>query len=121
MEIWIEFEQGKWRVSPDPARIPRGSHLLWRFRGDSLTARRVRWTIYFAQGNPFVFGGGDAALSAERLAIPTETFRLPEGQHVGVSPIITADAPGDYKYGVRLEDLDEGKELGNEDPLLIVL
>jgi len=120
VEVWIEFEYGKWRISPDPARIKRGSQLVWRFRGDGIDARRVRWTIYFTQLHPLTLGGVGSAISGERLSIPTETFQLPEGQHVGVSPIVTADTAGDYKYGVRLEDLDEGKDLGDEDPLLIV-
>lgn len=120
VEVWIEFEHGKWRISPDPARIKRGSQLLWRFRGDGIDARRVRWTIYFTQVHPLTLGGVGSAISGGRLSIPTETFQLPEGQHVGVSPIVTVDMAGDYKYGIRLEDLDEGKDLGDEDPHLIV-
>ena len=54
------------------------------------------------------------------MAVATETFQLPDGQHVGTSPIITADAPGDYKYGVHLEDVDDNRALGDEDPRLIV-
>lgn len=121
MEIWIEFNQGKWRITPDPAKIHRGGPILWRFRGDSLNARRVRWTIYFDNDHPFSIGADLGAIRAARLAIATETFRLPDGQHVGTSPTVTADEPGHYKYGVRSQDMDEERELGDEDPVLIVL
>jgi hypothetical protein len=120
MEIWIEFNKGKWRVSPDPARIPRGTPLQWRFRGDGLNASHVLWTIYFAQGHPFT-GVERRGISDGPFAFAAETFRLPDQRHVGTSPVITADVPGQYKYGVRLENLDEDRELGDEDPLLIVL
>jgi hypothetical protein len=59
-------------------------------------------------------------VSVARYPAGACTFQLSEGQHVGVSPIVTADTAGDYKYGIRLEDLDEEKVLGDEDPFLIV-
>ncbi len=101
--------------------IPRGTSLLWRFRSDHLDVRRLRWTIYFYEGHPFSYGGRVTPILVESLEIATETFRQPDGQHVGTSPDVTADMPGDYKYGVRLKDLDEDRELGDEDPHLIVI
>jgi len=120
VEIWIEFNRGGRRVSPDPARVRLGAPLWWRFRCDDIYARRLRWTIYFTKGHPFAFGGDPSAIVPSSLVFATETFRLTDRQHVGTSPVITADVPGEYKYGVRLEDLDENREIGDEDPFLEV-
>lgn len=121
MEIWIDFADGEWRTSPDPAEVASGTQIRWRFRGDGLTAQQVRWTIYFRLGHPFNFGDGDAAMPDARLDFATETLRFPDGQHLGTSPIVTADKEGQYKYGVRLNDLDQNTELGDDDPFLIVV
>lgn len=120
MEIWIEFTRRNWRISPDPARVPCGALLWWRFRVDHLKTSRVRWTIYFSENHPFGHESDGGPVFMDRMSIATETLRLPDGQHVGSSPILKADAPGEFKYGVRLHDLDEDRELGDEDPLLIV-
>jgi hypothetical protein len=121
VEIRIEFDKGKWRVSPDPAEVPRGTRVWWRFQSNDLRARRVRWTVYFANGYPFAPGNQLGVLIGDRVALSTDTTKQQDGQHAGTSPEITADAPGDYKYGVRAEDLDEGQQLGDDDPRLIVV
>lgn len=120
MEIWIEFNDGKWRITPDPAKIKRGTPILWRFKADNLNARLVRWTIHFDNRHPFAIIANRRPALATRLAIATETFRLPDGQHVGTSPTIATDEAGHYKYSVRSEDIDEERTLGEEDPMLIV-
>lgn len=101
--------------------MPRGALLWWRFRADSLKSPHVQWTVYFTNGQPYAPGGEGDILRPKRLTVATETLRQEGGQHYGVSPIITADVSGHYKYGVRLEDLKDKSELGDEDPRLIVL
>lgn len=119
MEIWVEFDGGKWRISPDPAKVTRGRRVWWRFRSNYLGVRRVRWTVYFWLRNPFSVPD-QFDMPPERFEISTDTA-LQDGQHIGLSEVLTADTPGDYKYGVRAQNLDEGKDLGDDDPHLIVL
>lgn len=108
-------------MSPDPAVIARGMSLCWRLRGNNLVTRRERWTIYFGQDHLLAFIGGSIKMRAGQLIVDTNTIRLADGQHIGNSPIITVEFPDSYKYGERLEDLDEDRELGDEDPVLTVL
>ena len=121
MEIWVEFTDKSWRISPDPAIVPSGTLVQWRFRADTVDVKHLRWTIYFEQGHPFSFASDTESDLIQKLEFANETLAGPDGQHVGVSTTVTADSPGHYKYGVRLEDVDEEKELGDEDPKLTVL
>lgn len=121
MEIWVEFKDNDWRISPDPVEVHSGTLVQWRFKADSVSAKHLRWTVYFETGNPFRFSRDTTAHIIGRLEFASETLSSPDGQHVGVSTTVTADKPGHYKYGVRLEDVDEEEELGDEDPKLIVL
>jgi hypothetical protein len=43
------------------------------------------------------------------------------GQHAGSTGTVTADDPGNYKYGVRAEDALNQVVLGDGAPRLIVL
>ena len=121
MEILVEFDKGEWRISPDPAEVPRGTRVWWRFQANSLRSPRVRWTVYFANGYPFAAENQPSPIIGGRVALSTDTIKQQNGQHAGTSPVITPDAPGDYKYEVHAEDLDEGQQLGDDDPRLIVV
>lgn len=125
MEIWVEFTDKQWRFSPDPAVVPSGTLLQWRFRVDHTKAKRLRWTVYFDDGHPFSskldFATRTQPDLIRRIKFSNETSVAPDGQHVGVSEAVVADEPGYYKYGVRLHDVDEDTELGDEDPRLVVL
>jgi hypothetical protein len=113
MEIWVEFDShsSKFRISPEPAYVKRGSPVSWRFRADNLSdSARIRWNVYFNDGTPF--GVKTAILSTLSGQIA--------GQHVAATGIVFADETGDYKYGVRAVDLSSGKTLGDDDPTLKV-
>jgi len=112
MEIWVTLERGKWITSPDPATVPRGTNITWRFRSNSIAANAVRWSVLFASGSPF--GSPEFQLS-----VTTEQEK--DGQHTGATDPQPASDPGDYKYSVRAEDAKEKKEIGQDDPRLIVL
>ncbi|GAA6178545.1 hypothetical protein [Sulfitobacter pacificus] len=121
MEVWVEFTDNNRRISPDSVEVHSGTLVQWRFKADSVAAKHLRWTVYFETGNPFRFSRDSAPDAIGRLEFASETLSSPDGQHVGVSTTVTADKPGHYKYGVRLEAVDEEEELGDEDPTLIVL
>lgn len=119
MEIWVEFTKRKLSISPEILRIPRGTRVIWRFLAEDLTYRRLRWTIYFRESHPFVrsfYNGVSGPLS---LDISVDTLPR-DGLHAGASSAEIAVEPGHYKYGVRLNDTAEGRELGDEDPYLLV-
>jgi hypothetical protein len=113
MEIWVEFNSGKFRTSPDPAIVPRGTPIVWRFRADNAAeTARIRWMVYFDRGTPF----GDKS-----PPFATTLSGQVAGQHSAATTIAFADNPGDYKYGVRAEDASSGKQLGDDDPMIVVL
>lgn len=119
MEIWVEFLDGKWRISPDPAEVKHGMPVLWRFRAEGLGAHRVRWSVHFKK-SPFKPQPGSAA--GGPFTIATETTQNENGQHTGSSSSTNTDnRPGDYKYDVRAQDAETDETLGNEDPRLIVV
>lgn len=120
MEIWIEFNDGKMRFSPDPAVVQLGTSVKWRFRGENLMSRSIRWTIYFPDGNPLISTGIHRGLSLSGRDIVTNTRLTRNGQHVGNSLRFKANQPGVFKYGVHVFDLNEEEALGDEDPVLIV-
>jgi hypothetical protein len=110
VEIWVEFDGAKWRISPDPAAVPRGTLVTWRFQASKVTAQQVRWEVYFSHGSPF---------KGQSIAFTTTTG-LSAGQHAGTTGAMSADTPGDYKYGVRAQDPVTQNALGDDDPRLVV-
>jgi hypothetical protein len=110
MEIWAEFDGKSWRFHPDPAIVDQGTPITWRFQNTTLLIPRIRWTAYFDHGAPFRTQG-------DRFSTITSLFF---GQHAGSTGTVTADDPGDYKYGVRAEDALSQAVLGDDDPRLIV-
>jgi hypothetical protein len=109
MEIKVTFDRGKFVFSPDPAVVKRGSLVNWNFQAIGIAYPKLEWTVYFSKGTPFRQG--------IRFVAGTSEVR---GQHAGASPPMTAEDPGDYKYGVRLVDTANQKTLGDDDPRLIV-
>jgi hypothetical protein len=110
MEIWVEFDGAKWSFSPDPAVVSRGTPIMWRFRSIALSIPQVLWTVYFTHGSPFRSQG-------TQFTTTTANF---VGQHTGTTGSVTADDPGEYKYGVRAQDVSNQSTLGDDDPRLVV-
>jgi hypothetical protein len=110
MEIWVTFAHGKLICSPDPAGVQQGTPVTWRFRADELSVPLLRWTVYFNHSSPF--SGQVNQLTADTIPV--------SGQHTRTTGAMSADKPGDYKYGVRVVDSSNQQTLGDDDPRLIV-
>ena len=118
MEISVEFDGRRWRYSPDPAIVDRGTLISWKFQNTTLTTPAIRWTAYFVHGSPF------RAQGIRFFTTTLPTLRQQAGRivavHAGITVAVTAYDPGDYKYGVRAEDTMNRVGLGDDDPRLIV-
>jgi len=152
MEINITFRDGEWLIQPDPATVKVGESITWIVRAERSAVRRLRWTIYFDHGVPFlerpwmVIPMDPVPLNASlRLSLSTITLNTgmssilerdsglarrlqsltQEGQaipdHGGATEPITTERPGTYKYGVKLENVENGELLGDDDPTLFVV
>lgn len=108
MEINVKFDHGKLTFSPDPAVVQRGTPVNWRFQAYGLSFPQLRWVVYFDKGSPF---------RGDHFIVDTPAVG---GQHIGASSKMSADDPGEYKYGVRVVETTNQKTLGNDDPELIV-
>jgi hypothetical protein len=118
MEIVVSLKNGKLSFAPDPAYVSVGELVNWRFRSPIMLPLRrqlpleIRWTIYFPVDLPFRFVGGEILIT---------TKEDPQrGSHDGATPPVSADQPGDYKYGVRAQDAATSAVIDDEDPRLIV-
>ena len=138
MEITVEFRRGQWKVLPDPAVVARNELVQWVVVADILPVQRLRWTIYFRQFPPELFvpwpNGGlrvqpqfgpEAIIRTTTLSmgfgsLPTSERPEPVVNHQGITEPIAVGDPGDYKYGIRVENPENNEVLGDEDPLLIV-
>src|SRR5579871_46421 len=109
MEIKISFDAGKFHTSPDPAQVRQGESVTWRFVATKPDAP-LEWMLYFTHGSPF--GGQSSVLFTETKF---------DGSHSGITEKLSADHPGDYKYGIRLVDSSKHSILGDDDPRLVVL
>lgn len=119
MEIWVEFRKGRLSVSPETAKIVRGSSVTWRFRTEDVLNHSLRWTVYFPSGHPFSRPSKVGAFKGTEFNISIDT-EVQDGQHVGASTPGSVQDRGHYKYGVRLQNPNDNQELGDEDPYLIV-
>ena len=108
MEIKVRFDHGQLIFSPDPAIVQRKTLVSWKFQSNALPSRQLQWIAYFDKGSPF---------RGQGTQFITDT---PAGQQIGTSPAMSADDPGDYKYGVRVVDPVNHQVLGDDDPWLIV-
>lgn len=112
MEIKVTFDHGKLVFDPDPAYVYQGELVSWVFRSTVVgpLGRPLRWTVYLQHGSPFHSQVTDFIADT----LPSQ------GTHSGTAGGMPADDPGDYKYGVRLEDLINKATLADDDPRLIV-
>jgi hypothetical protein len=111
MEIKVTFDHGRLTFSPDPAIVRRGTLVSWRFQTNELPFPQLQWVVYFNKGSPFRDQG-------DQFITDTPVFG---GKHIVTSPEMSADDPGDYKYGVRVVNSANQHELGDDDPRLIVV
>src|SRR5262249_37300509 len=110
MEIKVTLDRGRLTFSPDPAVVQRGSLVSWSFRAIAEGQGSLRWIVYFGKGSPF--RGQDDHFVTDTPPV--------EGRHVGASREMSADEPGEYKYGVRVVDPASPAPLADDDPWLIV-
>jgi hypothetical protein len=115
IEITVTFDHGGLVFSPDPAIVRRGEAVSWRFQASTLPASPLQWTVYFNKGSPFH--------AQDHSHIHQFTARTPSvgRQQIATSQAMSADDPGEYKYGVRVVDAINQTTLGDDDPWLIVL
>jgi len=109
-------------VQPDPVQVLVGEPLYWEFVS-ALPNQRIKWDVYFQKGAPF--GQALNNLTAETALAPDESVErsgpFPNPTHYGLSPSVVPTTPGEYKYGVRAQDVRTQHMLADDDPLLIVL
>jgi hypothetical protein len=133
VDITIVFKDGKWTVHPDPATVKVGTPITWLVRMRSSLVPLLRWIVYFDHGSPFKFNrlrvatrntelgtalirDGGARDALKNAGVSTDEI----ADHDGVIGPISPEEPGDYKYGVRLENAETGERMGDDDPRLIV-
>jgi hypothetical protein len=116
MGIRVQYDY-KLLVHPDPARVTVGEPVEWVFLTSGTgTLDTLVWTVYFDHGSPF-------GILTNRFTVATlkTAIVLPQTtNHIGLVGAVYAALPGDYKYGVRLQDPHSGAILGDDDPRLIV-
>lgn len=104
--VRVTFDGVRMHISPDPKEVSRGDGVEWHVRDNSGDAGRWRWTLYFHHGSPFR-GHPEFVLTTTSGEIGT----LKPGQ---------AMEPGEWKYGIRVENYDTREVRDDEDPYLIV-
>lgn len=111
MRISVEFDANRGFSYPMYAKVKSGNVVSWNFRSISFLPRWLRWTIYFPYDNPFK--------GSEPQIITAETIRG-GSRHIGRTATFIAVEPGEYKYGIKLQEAESGETLGDDDPYLLV-
>jgi hypothetical protein len=106
-EIQVNLSNTHVLISPDPAIVKVGDKLIWKL-GSGLPVK-LRWTVYFHHGSPF----------AREEGYPHRFEASEEARLAQLGPF-SAEDPGDYKYGIRVEDPADDKKLADDDPRLVV-
>lgn len=108
-----------------------GDQIVWIVRWPRSTVNLVRWAIYFT---PFSNLYGMRTITRNTklgtlIALNQEVEKALDGTDVDVNDVADhagtlgpdyADRPGEYKYGINATDAESGKEIGTDDPVLIV-
>jgi hypothetical protein len=137
MDINVTFENGKWITDPQFAIVMRGTKVRWIFRAPTLEVESLRWQVKFHRRKPFEGREDNLAVNTRNTYFGSrrgEQFynyftaieQLGYGEellvnHRGMTPLISADEPGDYKYDLRVADAKTERSLGDEDPWLFVV
>jgi hypothetical protein len=136
MDVTITFENGRWRVDPDPAIVVAGTKVRFVVRTKRSNIRSLDWIIDFKGRSPFIgnttwriktrdshFGDESSAQSRDLRGVINEPASRDDiaYDHRGASAPAGAAEPGDYKYDLRVENAANGETIGQEDPILIVL
>jgi hypothetical protein len=141
VDIIVTFEEGRFRVEPNPAIAPIGTPIFWLFRSLHLSVPRALWVVYFRDRWPFRFAVTfpenrrwlqvatiNSKLGEITLKDPGILDRLRNlgidsrdlANHSGSIGPAVPEEEGEYKYGVRAIDLEAGKDIGDDDPFLII-
>lgn len=115
MVIQVSVREGRRTVfSPDPAIVSVHERVAWAFQlVTSEDVHLLEWTVYFEGLGPFKSAGGPQFISLRTTAIS-------RGSHIGVLNAGPVQAPGEYKYGVRVSVPAAARPLSDDDPYLIV-
>jgi len=96
MNILVQYQNQKWSIDPDPAKVVLGEKVTWLLSWPNSPTRLVRWTIYFG---PF-----------RELDLQTTTgspTSVGNTNHAGVIGPFVAEDPGEYKYGISVTDANK--------------
>ena len=109
-------------ISPDPVVITLGKRIIWNIETDPIVipisekrigmslrmlVKVLRVTIYFNSRSPF---------KKSRYTVLSKS----KGKHTLSIKTEPAKKLGEYKYGVNLKNADNGEEIEDEDPYIIV-
>jgi hypothetical protein len=106
-------------IEPDPVVVLAGEPIYWDFIS-SIANAEISWLVYFEHSAPF--GPAFRALSTQTVhSRPAVAGPVTNATHRGISPSVTAEEPGDHKYGIRASDRTTKTTLADDDPLLKIL
>jgi hypothetical protein len=103
------------RAIPEIAYVGRGTEVHWQIHymlPDEFNYSILRWEIDFGNGSPF--RRKDKLLAKETIQGSGET------PHSGILEAGPAEEEGEFKYAIRVTDLEGGKHISDEDPFLII-
>jgi hypothetical protein len=103
--IEVHFDGHSWKVVPDPARVHRGDLVSWLFQSP-LAHSDIQWSVYFPKKVPF-HNGRELTATSDNSGASTDALATAE--------------EGEFKYDVRAVDKGSQREIGRDDPMLIVL
>ncbi len=121
MQIHVTFFENR-RISlanPDPAKAFVGDSIVWAFDTNVGLPRDLIWMIYFSGSTPFKSKG-----TTFRTVSAGKAQKQRGGSviyvHSALSLPLTAEDPGDFKYGIRVIDSRSNQVLGDDDPYLLI-
>jgi hypothetical protein len=114
MTINVVFNGTRFFVEPNPAVVSRGTPMDWRLYYDGAKSQQVKWTLSFPSGVPFP----RQTSTYQTMAPPIDPATgEPTEAKIDLGPPVRV---GVYKYDVLVEDAATGRDLGNDDPYLII-
>lgn len=120
MDISIEFRDGKWTITPDPAKVYVGESVTWFLSWPKSSIEIVRWKIYFGPFRELDLQTTTPLLTTVSVAAIGNGVVETGASHSGIIGPFVAEDPGEYKYGVSVTNAKTDEDIDDEDPKLIV-
>jgi hypothetical protein len=125
--IPVTFNADRGLTFPEETIASKGDTIRWLLTDENVNRSSINFkeglefAIYFDKKTPFDWAVNSTTMTYPPTAVSNDGLQYQMTPQVQVLAQAVAKEKGDYKYGLRVLDLSEQRELYDDDPRLIII